>query len=508
MTTQARTDTFQRLPSDSGSRRLNVASVSISPDHYIGGERTPSQRTFSDISPIDESLLADISSGGADEVDLAVEAATRAFPAWAALGPAGRAPYLYRFADLILERVEELAAVETVDNGSLLEAGRLRVMKRGAHNIRFFAELAERLHGDEWDTVERGAHNRVIYNPAGVTALITPWNAPFMLSTWKVGPTLAAGNTAVLKPAEWAPLTCSLMADYAHEAGLPAGVLNVVQGMGEEAGAALVAHPKVRRISFTGSTDTAKRIGASAASNLVPVSFELGGKSPLIVFADADLDAAVSTVLGQYDNAGQVCLAGTRIMVEASIADEFLDRVLAGAQQLVLGDPRDPKTEVGPLITRQHVHRVSGYVEQAKHDGARLLCGGRISPELGGLYYEPTLFAEVPKGAAIVREEVFGPVLTFQTFADEREAVLLANDTAYGLAATIFTQDEEKANRIGEAVIAGTVWINCFYVRDLNAPFGGAKRSGIGREGGHWSFDFYCDVQDIVTRVGSFGSHP
>ncbi len=508
MTTQSRADTFQQSGGKAASDRLTVAGVSVSPDHYIGGLRVRSRQTFSDISPIDESLLGEISAGGAAEVDRAVEAASAAFPEWAALGAHGRAPYLQRLADIILERVEDLSIVETTDNGSLLEASRLRVMKRGADNIRFFAEMAERLRGDEWDTVARGAHNRVVYNPSGVTALITPWNAPFMLSTWKVGPALAAGNTVVLKPAEWAPLTCSLMADFAHEAGLPPGVLNIVQGTGQEAGAALVAHPKVRRISFTGSTDTAKRIGTSAAANLVPVSFELGGKSPLIVFAGADLDAAVSTVLGQYDNAGQVCLAGTRILVEASIAGEFLDRVLEGSKRLVLGDPRDPATEVGPLITRRHLERVSGYVEGARRDGARLLYGGGIDPELGGLYYQPTLFAEVPESAQILRQEVFGPVLTFQTFTGEREAVALANDTDYGLAATIFTRDEEQAQRVGEAVIAGTVWINCFYVRDLNAPFGGAKNSGIGREGGHWSFDFYCDVQDIVTRIGSFGARP
>lgn len=507
MVTQTQSESIQLSPAEADARRIDVAEVAISPDHYIDGTRVRSDATFADISPIDESHLGDVSAAGRQEVDLAVRAAARAFPEWAALGPGGRAPYLERFANVIERRVEDLSAVETADNGSLLEASRLRVMKRGAHNIRFFAEMAETLRGAAWDTVERGAHNRVIYNPAGVTALITPWNAPFMLSTWKVGPTLAAGNTAVLKPAEWAPLTCSLMADMAEEAGLPPGVLNVVQGIGEQAGAALVAHPEVQRISFTGSTDTAKQIGAAAARNLTPVSFELGGKSPLIVCADADVDAALATVLGQYDNAGQVCLAGTRILVEESIADEFLERVLDGSRKLKLGDPRDPSTEVGPLITRQHLARVSGFVEEAKRDGARLVYGGKVSPDLGGLYYEPTLFADVPESASILRQEVFGPVLTYQSFRDEREAVALADDTDYGLAATIFTRDEERANRMGEQIVAGTVWVNCFYVRDLNAPFGGARDSGIGREGGHWSFDFYCDVQNMVTKIGSFGGH-
>jgi betaine-aldehyde dehydrogenase/5-carboxymethyl-2-hydroxymuconic-semialdehyde dehydrogenase len=487
---------------------VTVAGVPVSPDHYIDGARVASAHTFADISPIDGSLLAEVAAGGTKEVDAALRAARRAFPAWAALGPAGRGAYLRRVADIIERRVEDLAAVETTDNGSLLEASRLRMMRRGAHNIRFFADLAEELRGPEWDTTAANAHNRVVYNPAGVAALITPWNAPFMLSTWKVGPALAAGNTVVLKPPEWAPLTCSLLADFAAEAGLPPGVLNVMQGIGEEAGAALVAHPDLDRISFTGSTDTARLIGASAARTLTPVSFELGGKCPLIIFADADMDLAVQTALGQYDNAGQVCLAGTRLLVEQSIADEFLDRLVTGSRTIVLGDPRQPETMVGPLITPQHLQRVQGFVQRAQAKGARLVFGGRVSPRLGGLYFEPTLFTDVPEGAEIVHREVFGPVLTLQTFHDEAQAIVMANNTEYGLAATIFTRDEARARRVADAVSAGTAWINCFYVRDLAAPFGGAKDSGIGREGGHWSFDFYCDVKNVCHRIGTFDTEP
>ena len=322
-----------------------------------------------------------------------------------------------------------------------------------------------------------------------------------MLSTWKVGPALAAGCTAVLKPPEWAPLTCSLLADFADEAGLPPGVLNVVQGIGEEAGAALVAHPGVARISFTGSVDTARLIGKAAAENIVPVSFELGGKSPFLVFADADLDVAVEQATYQYDHAGQICLAGTRLLVERTIADEFLVRFLAGVRERKLGDPRDPDTDIGPLITREHLARVEGFVERAERDGARLVIGGRISPELGGLYYEPTLFTDVRQELEIVQKEVFGPVLTLQTFADEDEAVRLANGTDYGLAATLFTQDVDRIDRLGERLVAGTTWANCFYVRDLSAPFGGARHSGIGREGGVHSFDFYADVKTITRRA-------
>jgi acyl-CoA reductase-like NAD-dependent aldehyde dehydrogenase len=480
------------------SATATVAGVAVSPDHYIGGERVGSAETFENISPIDESHLADVARGGRDEVDAAVRAARDAFPGWADLGPQGRGEYLFRIAELIEDRTETLAQVETLDNGSLLEASRLRLMRRAATNFRFFADLAIRRDRRSWES--DGTSYEVRHDPSGVAALITPWNAPFMLETWKCGPALAAGCTAVLKPAEWAPLTASLLGEIAEEAGLPPGVLNIVQGIGEEAGAALVAHPGIARISFTGSVETAQLIAEAAASNLTPVSFELGGKSPFLVFADADLDRAVETATYQYDNAGQVCLAGMRMLVDESVADDFVDRFLAGVGERKLGDPRDPATDIGPLITREHLARVEGFVRRAVDDGARLVIGGRIAPELGGLYYEPTLFNDVRQGMEIVQKEVFGPVLTLQTFRDEDEAVELANGTDYGLAATVFTRDDERAERLGEALVAGTTWINCFYARDLGAPFGGAKRSGIGREGGEWSFDFYADVKTVARR--------
>ena len=484
-------------------REIQCAGVRIPADHFIDGRRMTSASTFEVRSPIDGAVLGRMSAGSKGDIDVAVDAAARAFPGWAALGPSGRGRVLRRLADLVERDAEPLALVETTNNGSLFESGRLRVMKRSAHNIRFFADLAETLDGTEWETEAANAHNRVAYDPAGVTALITPWNAPLMLATWKVGPALAAGNTVVLKPAEWTPLTASMLADLAVEAGLPPGVLNVVQGIGEEAGAGLVSHPDVRRISFTGSPDTARLIGAAAARHLTPVSFELGGKSPLLVFADADIDLAIKTAAGQYDNAGQVCLAGTRLLVEASIYPAFLGVLIEAIGRLRLGDPRDPQTDVGPLITPQHLERVDGFVERAKKDGARLVCGGRVSPSLGGQYYEPTLFADVPPGAEILGKEVFGPVLTIQSFRDEAEAVRMANDTEFGLAATLFTRDAARAERVSAALVAGTVWVNCFFVRDLAAPFGGSRHSGVGREGGHWSFDFYCDVKTIVHRNGT-----
>jgi aminomuconate-semialdehyde/2-hydroxymuconate-6-semialdehyde dehydrogenase len=483
---------------------LHCAGHTISGDHFIGGTRRSSSRTLAVTSPIDGTALGEIAAGDAADATAAVDAATTAFPAWASLGPSGRGPVLRRLADLIERDVATLALVETTNNGSLLEASRLRVMKRAAHNVRFFADLAESLSAPAWDTDAANAHNRVAYDPAGPTALITPWNAPLMLATWKVGPALAAGNTVVLKPAEWTPSTASMLADLSVEAGVPPGVLNVLQGLGPEAGAALVAHPGIRRISFTGSPPTARLIGQAAAASLTPVSFELGGKSPLIVCDDADMDLAVATAAGQYDNAGQVCLAGTRLLVQASVLPEFATRLRAKIAEIRQGDPRDPATHVGPLIHPKHLARVAGYVERAVAAGARVVCGGRVSPALGGLYYEPTLLTDVPDGAEILREEVFGPVLTLQSFRDDDEAIALANGTSYGLAGVVFTRDQARADEIARQLVAGTVWVNCFFVRDLSAPFGGARQSGIGREGGHWSFDFYCDVKNVVHRKGTF----
>jgi 5-carboxymethyl-2-hydroxymuconic-semialdehyde dehydrogenase len=294
-------------------------------------------------------------------------------------------------------------------------------------------------------------------------------------------------------------LTASLLGDIALGAGLPSGAYNVVHGIGEEAGAALVAHRGVDRIAFTGSVETGRLVAAAAATNLTPTSLELGGKSPFVIFADADLDEAVRQAIGQFDNAGQVCLAGTRLLIEGSIYDGFLERVVDAADRIVLGDPREDATEIGPLITRAHLERVDGFVRQGVSEGARPLVGGGPDPDLGGLYYRPTLFVDAPPGSVLLSQEIFGPVLTAQPFADEAEAIALANGTEYGLAATVYTGDEERARRVSERLVAGTGWVNCFFVRDLDAPFGGARRSGIGREGGTWSFDFYADVKNVVT---------
>jgi acyl-CoA reductase-like NAD-dependent aldehyde dehydrogenase len=483
-------------------KRAVVAGVEISTEHWIAGRRVASRSAFRDVCPIDGSVLADVAAGGAPEVEAAVDAAREAFPAWAALGPRGRQPILKAFAERIRARAKELAAVETTDNGSLLIGNLTRVVPRAAHNIEFFADFALRLEHETIDSDE--VVNHVRYEPAGVCAIVTPWNAPLMLTTWKLGPALASGNTAVVKPPEWAPLTGSLLADLAHDAGVPDGVLNVVQGIGEEAGAALVAHRDVARISFTGSTDTGRLIAATAGRRLVPVSVELGGKSPFIVCADADLDAAAQTIGTQYLNAGQVCLAGTRVLAERSIADALLEKVRAAAARMAVGDPREQGTRVGPLITREHFARVSGFVERALAAGAKPLFGGKRHAA-GELYFEPTLFANVTTPLEIAQHEVFGPVLTWQTFGDDEECLSLANSTRYGLAAMIYTRDRARAERLARDVVAGTVWVNCFFVRDLAAPFGGARESGIGREGGRWSFDFFCDVKNVAIRRDTLG---
>jgi acyl-CoA reductase-like NAD-dependent aldehyde dehydrogenase len=475
-------------------------ATQVSSDHYIGGERVSSPRAFEDISPIDGSVIAEICRAGTAEVDLAVRAAHDAFPGWAALGATGRAEYLRRLADLIDANVERLAEVECLDMAMLLRSLRARVISRGARNYRSYADLAVGYEERDWRS--NGTWNRVQRMPAGPAAVITPWNAPFMLSTWKTAPALAAGCTMVLKPAEWSPLSCSVLADLVEEAGFPPGVFNIVQGIGEEAGAALVGHPLLKRVSFTGSPETGRQIGVAAAGNLVPFTAEMGGKGALIVFADADLDAAARKAAGQYDDSGQVCLAGTRLLVQESIRDEFLERFHAYTDEHVLGDPRDDATTMSPLIHPDHLARVEGFVERARAEGQRIVRGGQRA---GGLFYEPTLIEPASNEAEVVQREVFGPVLTFQTFADEAEAVGLANSTEYGLSSIVYTGSMGRADRIGRQLRAGVVWVNTFLIRDLTAPFGGIGVSGIGREGGDYALDFYSDLKTLQILEGSVG---
>ena len=483
-----------------------IDGVTVATDHFIDGRRVSSPTTFEDRSPLDWSIkLADVARGDAATAEAAVAAAVAAFPAWAAMGPSGRGQILRRVADLIDANVERIATVECHDMAMLHESLRLRVIGRGARNFRAYADLAEAYEERVWDS--NGTRNRVLRMPAGPTVVITPWNAPFMLSTWKCAPALAAGNTVILKPAEWSPLSASMLADLAHEAGMPPGVFNVVQGIGEEVGDALVRDPRLKRISFTGSPETARSIGTAAAQNIVPFTAELGGKGPFIVFADADIDAAAAKAAGQYDDSGQVCLAGTRLLVEASIRDEFLAKFNAYTDAHVLGDSRDPATTISPMIHPDHLARVAGFVDRARAAGDTILRGGRTwtNPATGteGLWYEPTLIEPSSNDSEVVQREIFGPVLTLQTFADEAEAVSLANSTNYGLSAIVYTSSGERAERLGRAIRAGTIWTNCFLVRDLTAPFGGTGWSGIGREGGDYALDFYSDLKTFQILDGT-----
>jgi acyl-CoA reductase-like NAD-dependent aldehyde dehydrogenase len=479
---------------------IEVAGIAVSPKHYIDGRRVPGRNTFELASPIDQRVLGRVAEGDAEHTEAAIAAAQHAFPAWSALTAAQRKPLLDRFAEEIGKRADAFCQLESNDAGVLLSRMRHGVVPRAMLNIRWFAEHALTLQERPIDTEQ--AHHIVRHDPSGVTVIITPWNAPLLLSTWKLGPALAAGNTCILKPPEWAPLTCSLLADAAHAAGLPPGVFNVVQGIGATTGARLVSDPRVARISFTGSVPTARAIAQAAGANLVPCSLELGGKSPFIVLPDADLDQAAATATLMYRNAGQVCLAGTRLLVHEAVAEPFVQKMRALVGRLCIGDPRDEATEVGPIIHPRQVERVRGFVDRAVAGGARVLWGGELHP-FGPQYYQPTLVTDVRQDDEIVQNEVFGPVLTLQTFVSDDEVIALANGTDYGLGGVCYGE-VEHATAVAHRVRTGFIWINSFGIRDLAAPFGGIKRSGIGREGGDWSFEFFCDVKDVVVPKKPF----
>ncbi len=477
------------------SARTAVGGVEVSVDHLIGGERVASDRTFECRSPLDwDHKLAELARGDASTAERAVGAAVDGFREWSALPVGERAAAMRRVAGLIEARNDDIALVETLDMGFLHRSMRERLVARGALNFRFYADMAEAHDEPRWPA--RGTAHTVQRMPAGPAVVITPWNAPFMLATWKVAPALAAGNSVVLKPAEWSPLSASLLADLTVEAGLPPGAFNLVQGFGAEVGAALTADPRVRRISFTGSPETARLIGAAAAASIVPFTAELGGKGPLIVFADCDLEAASGQAAAQYEDSGQVCLAGTRLLVEAAVRDEFLEALRIRTEAHVLGDSRDDSTTIAPMVHPDHLARVEAFVQRARAAGDTVVWGGRR--RAGSLHYEPTLIEPASNDSEIVQREIFGPVLTLQAFATEAEAVDLANSTRYGLSAIVYTGSADRAQRVGRAVRAGIVWTNTFLVRDLAAPFGGCGLSGIGREGGDHALDFHSDLKTLI----------
>lgn len=474
----------------------DAQTVSVPIDHLIGGEWVASPRTFATNSPLewDAGPLAEVARGDQAASDAAVGAALTGFASWSKFSPAERAEVLHRLADLIEANTDEIALVESLDMGFLYESMKLRLVARGALNFRTYADLIVAHEERSWQA--KNQQHTVQRMPAGPAVVITPWNAPFMLSTWKLAPALAAGNSVIHKPAEWSPLSAALLAELTLEAGFPPGVYNMVQGIGEEVGAALVSDPRVRRITFTGSPATARHIGKAAAENIVPFTAELGGKGPLIVFADSDLDAAAYRAAWQFDDSGQVCLAGTRLLVDESIRAEFLERFDHHADALVLGDSRNADTDVAPMVHPDHRDAVHGFVERARTAGDTIVRGGQ--PRADSLHYEPTLIEPASNASEVVQHEIFGPVLTLQTFADEAEAIELANSTAYGLSAIVFTQSAERAERVGRALRSGLVWVNTFLVRDLTAPFGGIGISGIGREGGDYALEFHSDLKTLM----------
>ncbi|WP_104087152.1 5-carboxymethyl-2-hydroxymuconate semialdehyde dehydrogenase [Arthrobacter sp. GMC3] len=474
--------------------------------HYIDGTFVDSLGgdTFDVLDPVSNTNYATAAAGQKADIDLAVAAASRAFTngPWPRMKPRERARVLNKIADAVEAQESRLAELETFDTGLPITQAHGQA-QRAAENFRFFADLIVAQFDDAMK-VPGAQINYVNRKPIGVAGLITPWNTPFMLESWKLAPALASGCTVVLKPAEFTPLSASLWATIFEEAGLPQGVFNLVNGLGEDAGDALVKHPDVPLISFTGETTTGQTIFANAAPKLKGLSMELGGKSPCVVFADADIDAAIDSALfGVFSLNGERCTAGSRILVERSIYDEFCEKYAARAKNIVVGDPHDPKTEVGALVHPEHYAKVMGYVEIGKSEGRLLAGGGRPAGLDTGNYVSPTVFADVKPEARIFQEEIFGPVVAITPFENDDEALALANGVKYGLAAYIWTQNLTRAHNFAQSVEAGMVWLNSHNVRDLRTPFGGVKSSGLGHEGGFRSIDFYTDQQAVHITLGA-----
>ncbi|HEV2376325.1 MAG TPA: 5-carboxymethyl-2-hydroxymuconate semialdehyde dehydrogenase [Streptosporangiaceae bacterium] len=466
--------------------------------HWIGGVLADSAEgaTFDVTSPATNAVYAQAARGGPRDVGRAVTAAHEAFPAWSRLSNSERARVLHRVADAVTARARQLAAFESYDTGLPISQAAGQAA-RAAENFRYFGDVIVAL-GEEAFRQGEWQLSYVVRRPVGVAGLITPWNTPFMLESWKLAPALASGCAVVLKPAEWTPLSASLWPDILTEAGVPPGVVSIVHGIGEEAGQALVDHPGVPLISFTGSTDTGRHILRCCAAHLKATSMELGGKSPVVVFADADLDAALdSIVFGVFSLNGERCTAGSRVLAERGVYEEVTRRLAERAAAIRVGDPAQEATEVGALVHREHYERVLHYVETGRKEG-RLLAGGtRPSHLADGNYLQPTVFADVGPQARIFQEEIFGPVVAVTPFDTETQALELANATPYGLAAYVWTADLTRAHRVAHAVDSGMVWVNSHNVRDLRTPFGGVKASGVGREGGAHSIDFYTEPKTV-----------
>ena len=478
-------------------------------DHLIDGKAVPGTDYFETVNPATQGVLAEVAAGGADEVNAAVAAAKAAFPAWAGLPATERAKKMRALGELIAKHVPEIAKTETDDTGQTISQTGKQLVPRAADNFHYFAEMCTRVDGHTYPTPTH--LNYTLFHPVGVCALISPWNVPFMTATWKVAPCLAFGNTAVLKMSELSPMTSARLGELALEAGIPAGVLNVVHGFGKETGEPLCARPDVRAISFTGSTATGNRIVKTAG--LKKFSMELGGKSPFVIFDDADLDRALDAAIFMiFSNNGERCTAGSRILVQQSIYADFAAKFAERAKKITVGDPQDEKTIIGPMISQGHLAKVRSYIELGPKEGATMLCGGIERPSYaaelpahvaGGNYVWPTVFADVDNRMKIAQEEIFGPVACLIPFKDEADAIAKANDIEYGLSSYVWSENIGRAHRVAAAIEAGMCFVNSQNVRDLRQPFGGTKASGTGREGGTWSYEVFLEPKNVAVSMGS-----
>ncbi len=471
--------------------------------NLINGQSLPaaSGATFETCSPVDKSVICPVAQGGTADVDAAAEAAKAAFPAWRDMPAAARKKILIKIAEGIEARAEEIAFCECWDTGQTLRF-MSKAALRGAENFRYFA--------DQVTAARDGKHlqsptlmNITTRVPIGPVGVITPWNTPFMLSTWKIAPALAAGCTVVHKPAEFSPLTARILAEIAHEAGLPAGVWNLVNGFGEEAGKRLTEHPAIKAIAFVGESRTGSQITKQGADTLKRMHLELGGKNPVVVFEDADLDRALDAVIFMiYSINGERCTSSSRLLIQDSIREDFEAKLVARVNNIKVGHPLDPASEIGPLIAKEHFDKVTSYFDIAREDGATVAAGG-VTLGDAGYFVRPTLFTDATNQMRIAQEEIFGPVLTSIPFSTEEEALQMANDTQYGLTGYVWTNDVTRALRFSDQLEAGMIWVNSENVRHLPTPFGGVKASGIGRDGGDWSFEFYMEQKHIGFATGA-----
>ncbi|MDY4479828.1 MAG: 5-carboxymethyl-2-hydroxymuconate semialdehyde dehydrogenase [[Pasteurella] aerogenes] len=473
--------------------------------HWINGKEVSSEQIFENLNPATGEVICQVASGGEAEINAAVKAAKDAFPKWSKTPAKERARLMRKLGELIDKNVPQLAELETLDTGLPIHQTKNVLIPRASHNFEFFAEVCTRMNGHSYP-VDDKMLNYTLYQPVGVCGLVSPWNVPFMTATWKTAPCLALGNTAVLKMSELSPLTANELGRLVLEAGIPEGVFNVVQGYGSTAGHALVTHDDVRAVSFTGGTATGKHILKNAG--LKKYSMELGGKSPVLIFDDADLERALDTALfAIFSLNGERCTAGSRVFIQETVYDEFVKQFAARAKRLLVGDPQDFNTQVGSMITRQHYDKVTGYIRIGIEEGANLLAGGLERPQnlpshlQKGNFIQPTVFADVDNRMRIAQEEIFGPVVCLMKFKDEAEALRLANDVEYGLASYIWTKDIAKALRLSNGIESGMVFVNSQNVRDLRQPFGGIKASGIGREGGEYSYEVFAEIKNVCISM-------